>query len=146
VARAADHADEAVSFFTVVGPRSRERLLGSGAPWPTDPLRSALGEGVYAVSTRGHAEAYRNFLLDVYEEPARSILEFRVRRSDLASFKSLDVDALGDAADAWVVRYSKLQGGVPDHGLEYITRGVGERFGREHFFDKSVFSKLHFLP
>jgi hypothetical protein len=36
-------------------------------------------------------------------------------------------------------RYSKVWGGVPDHGFEYIQRGT--RIGVEHFFDKSIFGE-----
>lgn len=39
-------------------------------------------------------------------------------------------------------QYSKLWGGTPNHGLEYIQRGTN--MGTEHFFDKSIIDLLKF--
>jgi hypothetical protein len=138
--RAVALADDAyTTFYTVQDAHDIARLRGTGEPWPTDPMRSGLGEGVYAWATRSEAEAYLAHRSRTVE--GLRIVSFRVSNARLAAYRRLVVDSLQDA-DAWMERYSKVWGGVPDHGFEYIQRGT--RIGVEHFFDKSIFGDLEF--
>jgi hypothetical protein len=138
--RAVALADDAyTTFYTVQDAQDIARLRGTGEPWPTDPMRSGLGEGVYAWATSSEAEAYLALRSRTVE--GLRIVSFRVSNARLTAYRRLVVDSLPDA-DAWMERYSKVWGGVPDHGSEYIQRGT--RVGVEHFFDKSIFGDLEF--
>ena len=142
--RAAGAAEAAsTTFHTVQGPEDAARLRGPGTPWPTAPSRAHLGPGVYSFGNRAEAEAYLA-RLSSRGVPDLEIVSFRVSNRKLASFRQLDIDALGDpAADEWLERYSLLrENGVPNHGLQYIRRGTN--FGVEHFFHRSVFRHLRF--
>ena len=142
VGAVAQSAGNLTAFYTVQGPEAAARLRGSGEPWPTSPVSAHLGEGVYAWVSRAVAEAYL-----VFRAPqvpvSLQIVRFEVDDRRLRAYRHLDVDALGvPGADEWLDRYSRLRGGLPDHGLEYIRRGT--RFGTEHFFHKAVFGDLRF--
>ncbi len=128
-----------ISFFTVQGPADVARLYGDGLPWPTKTDRSGLGEGVYAWASHMYAERYLELRLK--QIPVLEIVRFRIYYADFRNLKKLRVDSLPDP-EKWMSKYSKLWGGVPDHGLEYITRETA--IGREHFFHKSIFNKLKF--
>lgn len=127
------------SFYTVQGPVDIARLRDDGIPWPTETNRSGLGEGVYAWTNQSDAQQY--LAVRSRQVPDLKIVTFWVSIEDLLDFKQLDVDSL-PAPEEWMSRYSKIWGGVPDHGLEYIRRETS--MGKEHFFDQSIFDKLKF--
>ncbi len=137
-------AGDYVEFFTVQDAENAARLRGPGEPWPQQPDRAALGEGVYAWADRAEAEDYRRSLVAIVDElPELEIVLFRVPSTVLSAFQQLHLDLLSDAeTEEWLARYSLLWGGTPDHGLEYLQRGT--QFGAEHFFARSVFHHLHF--
>ena len=108
-------------------------------PWPNLPDRAALGEGVYSWGRIEDALGYQARWAN--RGVSTEVMEFSVRNRDLANFRRLDIDSLPDP-EAWMTRFSRLWGGVPDHGLDYITRQTA--IGMEHFFGSSVFSKLRF--
>jgi hypothetical protein len=129
-------------FWTVQSAADAARLRESGEPWPSADTRAHLGEGVCAWDSRSPAQAYLDVLL-TKGATNLGILTFRVSDRILRWFRRLDVDALGDpGADEWLNRFSRLRGGVPDHGLHCICRGT--QFGVEYFFDRSVFRHLRF--
>ena len=135
--------EDFTTFYTVQSKADKERILNGGEPWPDAPNKSALGEGVYAWGNEEDAKNYLNLIKNKYPESDVEIVKFKVSDKKLAEFKSLNVDSLGDdEAAAWMERYSKLWGGTPEHGLEYIQRGTN--IGVEHFFDKSIFKFLDF--
>jgi hypothetical protein len=69
------------------------------------------------------------------------IIRFRVSNHRLRSFRQFNVDALPNP-EAWMAQYSRLWGGTPEPGFQYIQRGTA--IGVEHFFDQSVFPHLKF--
>jgi hypothetical protein len=127
------------NFYSVLSPEDHARILAGGEPWPSEPHRAALGEGVYAWGTREEAEDYLNRLSG--RVPDLKIVEFSVDEATLASFKQVDVDSLHDP-DAWMQQHSKLWGGTPDPSIEYARRQTA--IGQEHYFNKSVFNKLSY--
>jgi hypothetical protein len=46
-------------FYTVQSEEDERRLRGDGTPWPTDPTRAHLGEGIYSWDSRKPAEMYK---------------------------------------------------------------------------------------
>jgi hypothetical protein len=126
-------------FYTVQSDEDAARLRGMGTPWPNSEDRATLGEGVYAWRSRSEARRYWERL--ARRNPSLQILSFRIRDRVLSSFRCLRVDALEDP-EAWLSRYSRLWGGVPDHGWSYVQRGT--EIGVEHFFAKAVFRHLRF--
>jgi hypothetical protein len=128
------------SFFTVQDIADAARLRSGGNPWPTSATRAALGQGVYSFGSQAEAAAYATELT-AHGVPSLQILRLDVASRDLASFRSLDIDALEDPG-AFMSKYSRLWGGDPTHGYDYLTRGT--HFGVEHFFSKSVAHMLKF--
>ncbi|WP_437678427.1 DUF6531 domain-containing protein [Sorangium sp. So ce131] len=126
-------------FYSVQDPSDAARLRNGGVPWPTEPHRAALGEGVYSWGSLEDAQRYLSRIQN--RQPNAQIISFSVPEDVLRSFRHVDVDSLGDeAAEAWMSRYSRLFDGTPDHGLEYITRGTN--LGTEHYFATSVYHLL----
>jgi hypothetical protein len=132
--------DAGAMFHTVQGAEDAARLRAGGSPWPTGASRSSLGQGVYSFGSRAEAESYATHLAGRGASDLE-VMSFNVSGSDLASFKSLNIDSLADP-EAFLSKYSELWGGTPNHGFEYLTRGT--QFGTEHFFDSSVFGRLNF--
>jgi len=128
-------------FYTVQGADDFARLRSGGAPWPAAANKAHLGEGVYAWGSRFEAAAYLDLEIMLKRDPTAAIRSFRVGKGALQRFRSLRVDSLADP-EAWMTRYSRLWGGVPDHGLQYIQRGT--HMGPEHYFSSSVFGDLRF--
>lgn len=132
-------ATESTTFYTVQSADDVARLMSGGTPWPASASRAALGEGVYSFDNLASAESYAARLSSRGAQV--QVKSFSVSDDALLSFRSANVDAL-ENPEAFLSRYSKLFGGTPDHGLEYIQRGT--QFGTEHFFDKSVIHILQF--
>jgi hypothetical protein len=129
------------TFYTVQSTTDAARLRSGGTPWPKEANRAALGEGVYSWSNRADAENYLQMIQK--NNPSAKILEFSVSNKALEKFKSINIDALSDSnAEKFMRKFSRLWGGTPNHGYEYIQRGTN--IGREHFFSKSVFNHLLF--
>ena len=133
--------EESSTFYTVQNAADAARLRAGGAPWPTEPSRAALGEGVYAFGEQAGAQAYQNALTS-QGASGLEIVPFEVSAGDLASMRSLNIDLLPDA-EAFLGKFSQLWGGTPDHGYDLLMRGT--QFGTEHFFSKSVYDLLNFL-
>ena len=72
-----------------------------------------------------------------------SILQFRVYDSDLANMRTFDTRGLSDdELNDFFSQYARLYGGEPNHGFDYIINDTN--LGVEHYFNKTVFDKLHF--
>jgi hypothetical protein len=130
-------------FYTVQTEHDRSRLRTDGAPWPTEPKRAHLCQGVYAWDNRSSAEAYKRHL-EHQDVVGLRIVAFRIGKRVSHSFRQIDIDALGDpGADEWFQRYSKLsEENAPPHSCSYVRRGTD--FGTEHFFASIVFRHLRF--
>jgi RHS repeat-associated protein len=128
------------SFYTVQGAEDIARLKAGGSPFPAAANRSALGEGVYAFGSKAEAAAYQARRAE-NGVSGLQIQEFSIKNSTLNKFSRANVDGLSNP-EAWMGRYSRLFGGTPDHGLQYIQRGTN--FGTEHFFCKDVFKSIKF--
>ncbi|SFF60433.1 hypothetical protein, partial [Thermoflexibacter ruber] len=144
-----EERDNYTYFFTVQSNEDTDRLRTTGYPFPTEPNKSALGEGVYAWGTLAAAHLYRQNLISRYGESVIEktiILAFRIKTNILNSLRQLDIDSLTNPEE-WLSKYSKLWGGIPNHGLQYIIRGTGEamRGAKEHFFHHTIFSFLKFF-
>jgi RHS repeat-associated protein len=126
-------------FYSVLSPEDAARLRAGGEPWPDEPHRAALGEGVYAWGSEEEAQNYMNRLSG--RVPNLETVEFSVDDANLASFKQVDVDAHADP-EGWMQEHSKLWGGTPDPSIEYVRRQTA--IGQEHYFNKSVRNKLNF--
>ena len=134
--------NECKKFYTVQNEADAERLRNGGAPWPTADTRAALGEGVYAWGNKADAEKYLSKIQE--RNPEARIIEFTIENEKLNNFKSINIDNLPDfAQEEFMNKYSRLYGGIPDHGYEYIQRGTN--FGVEHFFSYTIFEFLNFL-
>jgi hypothetical protein len=119
------------------------RLFNDGTPWPIEPHKANLGEGVYSWDNFVDAQNYLK-LKQRRTDVDLNIYEFRVFNDDLANMKSLDMTKLSDdEIVAFLNNYAKLNGGTPNHGLEYIRRGTN--IGVENYFDSSVFKYLKFI-
>ncbi|UHA73171.1 DUF6531 domain-containing protein [Paenibacillus sp. 481] len=136
--------DGSRSFYTIQNSIDEARFRNGGEPWPTEPHKAHLGEGVYAWDNKTSAHNYLEIKTKRAPDAGLKMIEFSIAEKDLAKFKFFDVDGLGsdDAVNDWLNRYSKLTDGAPDHGYDYITRGTN--FGKENFFDKSVMKYLKF--
>lgn len=129
------------TFYTVQNSTDAKRLLSDGTPWPTEPNRANLGEGVYAWSSKEDALNYFN--IKSKRTSDLQILEFEVSQADLSKMKQLDLTKMtDDEVNAFLDSYARLNGGTPNHGYEYIQRMTG--LGVENYFNKSVFEKLKF--
>src|SRR6267142_4607019 len=62
-------------FYTVQNEASASRLQSGGIPWPTEPTKAHLGEGLYAWGSRSQAEAYQSRLESLYGVSGLNILE-----------------------------------------------------------------------
>jgi len=130
------------SFYTVQNAEDGARLLNDGTPWPTEPHKANLGEGVYSWDNLEDAENYLK-LKKRRTDVELNIYEFKVANKDLAKMKSLDMTKLpDDEVDAFLDIHAKLNGGTPNHGLEYIRRATN--IGVENYFHSSVFKYLKF--
>ncbi|MFE4568827.1 RHS repeat-associated core domain-containing protein [Paenibacillus chitinolyticus] len=130
-------------FFTVQNSIDEMRLINGGKPWPTAPYKSHLGEGVYAWDNLETATNYLNVKQMRNPEADLKIVKFKVNEVDIRNFRSFNVDGLPEIqGNAWLERYSKLNGGNADHGYQYVQRGTN--FGVENFFDKSIIKYLKF--
>lgn len=134
------------SFYTVQGPDDVARLHGSGKPWPTEPHRSALGEGVYSLESREAAEAYlarrRATLAESGLHPDLSIQRLQVANYQLARMRTLNIGSKPNPT-AFIKSHSRLYGGSGVSGYAHVIRGAGD-FGVEHFFSKEAFARLRF--
>ena len=126
-------------FYTVQDPTDSLRLLTTGAPWPNEANRSALGTGVYSWGNKGDALRYLDLMK--LRNPEVQILNFRVSTHNLANFRQLNVAELPNPS-LWMNQNSKLWGGVPNHNLQYLTRPT--EIGVEHFFHDSTYYFLVF--
>lgn len=71
-------------------------------------------------------------------------MKFEVYDSDLANMKVFDTRGLTDEElNKFFNQYARLYGGEPNHGFDYIINDIN--FGVEHYFNKTIFDKLHFL-
>ena len=134
----ATESSSSTSFYTVQSEADEFRLLNGGTPWPTEDSRAALGEGVYAWETRAEAEKYLQSIIK--RDPSARIVEFSV---NLDNLKSLNIDALPqDQIDIFMMRYSRLYGGTPNHGYDHLQRGTN--YGVEHYFSYLIYELLNF--
>ena len=118
------------------------RLLDDGTPWPIAPHKANLGEGVFAWDNLDDAQNYLK-LKQSRTDVELKIYEFKVSSSNLAKMKSLDMTKMSDdAVDLFMNKYAKLNGGIPNHGLEYIR---GTNIGEENYLASSVFKYLNFI-
>jgi len=118
------------------------RFLNDGTPWPTEPHKANLDEGVYSWDNFEDAQNYLK-LKQRRTNVDLNIYEFKVSNENLAKMKNLDMTKLSDdAIDAFFNNHAKLNGGNPNHGLEYIRRGTN--IGVENYFHSSVFKYLNF--
>jgi len=125
------------TFFTVQSVEDAGRLLSGGTPWPIAPTRAALGEGVYAWGSEAEALAY----LSKLPQGGLQILKFSIKESRLLKLRTIMVDAL-ENPEGWMQKYSKLWGGTPNHGADYVVRGTA--MGNEHYFSSRIFPLLRF--
>ena len=129
------------TFYTVQNSADAKRLLSDGLPWPTDPHRANLGDGVYAWSSKEDAINYFNIKSKRTDD--LQILEFEVLQTDLNKMKQLDLTKMSDdEVNTFLDNYARLNGGTPNHGYDYIQRMTG--LGVENYFNKSVYGKLKF--
>ena len=129
------------TFYTVQNSADAKRLLSDGLPWPTDPHRANLGDGVYAWSSKEDAINYFNIKSKRTDD--LQILEFEVLQTDLNKMRQLDLTKMSDdEVNTFLDSYARLNGGTPNHGYDYIQRMTG--LGIENYFNKSVFGKLKF--
>lgn len=134
----ATESSSSTSLYTVQSEADEFRLLNGGTPWPTEDSRAALGEGVYAWETRAEAEKYLQSIIK--RDPSARIVEFSV---NLDNLKSLNIDALPqDQIDIFMMRYSRLYGGTPNHGYDHLQRGTN--YGVEHYFSYLIYELLNF--
>ncbi|WP_334072023.1 hypothetical protein [Paenibacillus sp. A14] len=91
------------TFYTVQNSIDETRLLKGGEPWPTAPHKAHLGEGVYAWDNKVSALDYLDLKLKRNPSADLKIIEFSVAKSDLAKFKSFDVDGLSSEETALIV-------------------------------------------
>jgi len=139
-----DNDDEPAThtYYTVQNESDAERLCGDGTPWPTEGTRANLGEGVYAWGNMDDAQNYLERKQGRTSEPL-SILQFNVNDNDLSNMKTLDTRNMSDAQrESFFGQYGVLYGGEPNHGYDYIINNAN--LGVEHYFNITVFDKLHF--
>lgn len=133
--------NECTEFYTVQNDLDAERLRNDGSPWPNEPSRAALGEGVYAWGTLDDAQKYLDRIQQ--RDPSAQILSFTIDNNDLNNLRSININALSDNdAAAFMNQYSRLFGGTPNHGYDYIQRGTN--MGVEHYFSSIIFDLLNF--
>ena len=136
-------ADNSKTFYTVQNSMEAKRLLGDGTPWPTDGDRANLGDGVYAWGNIDDANRYLTIRQGRISEPL-SILKFEVYDSDLVNMRKFDTRVLtDDELNDFFDKYARLHDGKPNHGFDYIINDTN--LGVEHYFNKTIFEKLHFL-
>ena len=129
------------TFYTVQNSADAKRLLSDGLPWPTEPYRANLGDGIYAWSNIEDASHYFN--LKSKRTGGLQILEFEVSQTDLNRMKRLDLTKMSDdEVNMFLDSYARLNGGTPNHGYDYIQRMTG--LGVENYFNKSIYEKLKF--
>ena len=148
------------TFYTVQGPRGINRLE-TNSPYPTAPNKANLGCGVYSWDNIKDARIYMARLTKKYPDIDLKIVEIYFEENTLNSFKSLDIDSLGEiGADIWMKQNAALwvddnpaaafcRAVYPTHGMDYIVRGVGElipgEIAREHFFTLRAIDKAKHL-
>jgi len=120
-------------FFSVQDASDAARLRSGGEPWPTEPHRTAWGEGVYAFDNSASANRYMEQLLARRPDLALEVVRFSVPKVSLGRMRSLDLDSLPQTEiDAFMDQHYIAS--LPStHGYEYLTRGT--QYGQEHFFD-----------
>ena len=135
------------TFYSVQNSNNAERLRGDGSPWPNEPNKSHLGEGVYAWDNKEAAQQYKSLLEKRVDSKELEIVELCIDNCDLSKLKTLDVDSLaGDATEAWMSKHSSLYGEGAPHGYDRVTRKTSVQVeGRaatesENFFSKSIFN------
>jgi len=130
------------TFYTVQNATDAARLKGSGEPWPTDPTRSALGEGVYAWGDSETAGLYKA-AKEATSQESLETMQFSVDNAKLSQYNQVNLTTLSDnEQNAFLEQQSKLYGGTPDTSIDYIQRGT--KYGTEHYFNKTVFNDLDF--
>lgn len=130
------------TFYTVQGAADAARLRAGGEPWPSEPAKAALGQGVYSWATLEEAEGYARILAAKGADDLET-MSFTVSEQALAAMRTVNVDLLTEKeAELFMGKYSQLWGGVPDHNFDRIIRGTN--LGVEHFFSKSVRRLLNF--
>lgn len=129
--------------YTVYNDADTERLLEDGLPWPTEPRRANLGDGVYAWGSLSEAERYMEIKQRRTSEHLQ-ILKCSISKKELAQMNTLDLRMFSDEeASLFLDTYARLNGGVPNHGYDYIIRKT--TLGVEHYLHKDIFSKLNFM-
>jgi hypothetical protein len=119
------------SFYSVQTTDTALDWVAGTSKWPTSPTRSALGEGIYSFANKADAQAYMTKLTSAGASDLR-VLKLTMSEKDFAGLSKLNVDALADP-EAWMMQNSKLWGGTPTHGMQYIQRGGANM--AEHYFD-----------
>lgn len=126
------------TFFLVQNSQGASRLLNGGAPWPTAPNKSNLGEGLYVWNNLDDALAYFS-KLQAGGAQNLLMLEARISQSALSKLRTMDLTKVSDdEANVWLDRFAKLNGGIPNHGYERVIRGAG--LADENYFSKDVFN------
>jgi RHS repeat-associated protein len=128
-------------FYTVQSSDDAARLMEGGNPWPTTDTRAALGEGIYAWGSKKDALAYLQRIKS--RVPDAKIIKFSIPKHELSKLKNINIDSLANP-EVWMSKYSRLWGGTPSHGYQYIIRGTA--MGQEHYFHFSIFHLLRFIP
>lgn len=128
-----------LKFFTVQGEDDVARLFAGGNPWPKEPTRAHLGEGLYTWGTKTEAEGYLAGKLARNPNSKLSILQVSIPK---AEFKKLNKYIIPEnsTGDMFLKKYSSLYGEGSPHGFDYIRGNTNK--GYEHYFSKDAFPKL----
>jgi hypothetical protein len=124
-------------FYSVQSADDAARLSNGGKPWPTEPTKANLGEGLYTWGNKSDAAWYQGKINDRGGEVG--ILPFRISNEELKNFKTLDLPSLSpDARSQWVDLHSRIYGKGLPHNNQYVINETGS--GKiEHYFQKDVF-------
>ena len=124
-------------FYTVQDAKDIARLRAGGEPWPTEPMRTLLGEGVYTWATKRQARSYLKSKIESGVSDAQ-VLKIQILKKDYSNLKTLDLRKMSDEArGTWLDEFS-LYGKGNGHGYDHIVRETWN-FGPEFYFSKSVF-------
>ncbi|WP_143091063.1 hypothetical protein [Thermoflexibacter ruber] len=135
--------EEDILFYTVQNEANANRLRTTGYPFPSEPNKSDIGEGVYSWETYEEALSHKSHLENNRGVAGLEIMVLGIKKGVFANLLQKDLTLLSDNnREIWHRRYAKTWGGVPNHGLQYIRRA--NRFGFEHYFHHSIFHLLKF--
>ncbi len=127
-------------FYSVQGKADAKRIKNGGTPWPDEPHRAHLGDGIYSWDNREGAEKYFELLSKRTDD--LEIVEFTISESDFEKLNKFHVPLDDDLANEWLGKHSRLYGDGTPHNYDYVRGNTG--MGHEHYFSKNIYHLLRF--